>query len=38
LEANSIPGMSAQSIVPQMARSHGWTNTQLLDAVLDEII
>lgn len=37
LEANTIPGMSAQSIVPQMARAYGWTNTQLLDAVLDEI-
>ncbi len=37
LEANTIPGMSAQSIIPQMARSFGWTNTQLLDAVLDEI-
>jgi D-alanine-D-alanine ligase len=37
LEANTIPGMSAQSIVPQMARAYGWTNTQLLDAVLDDI-
>jgi len=36
LEANTIPGMSAQSIVPQMARAYGWTNTQLIDAVLDE--
>ncbi len=37
LEANTIPGMSAQSIVPQMARSYGWTDTQLLDAILDAI-
>ncbi len=38
LEANTIPGMSAQSIVPQMAREFGWSNTQLLDAVMDELI
>lgn len=37
LEVNTIPGMSAQSIVPKMARVYGWTDTQLLDAVLDEI-
>ncbi len=36
LEANTIPGMSAQSIVPQMARAHGWTNTELINAVLDQ--
>ncbi len=36
LEANTIPGMSAQSIIPQMARAYGWTNTELLDAALDE--
>ncbi len=36
LEVNTIPGMSAQSIVPQMARTHGWTNTQLINAVLDQ--
>jgi D-alanine-D-alanine ligase len=38
LEANTIPGMSKASIVPQMARAYGWTNTELLDAVLDGII
>jgi D-alanine-D-alanine ligase len=37
LEANTIPGMSAQSIVPQMARAFGWTNTALINAVLDGI-
>jgi D-alanine-D-alanine ligase len=37
LEANTIPGMSKASIVPQMARAYGWTNTELLDAVLDGI-
>ena len=36
LEANTIPGMSAQSLIPQMARAYGWTNTELIDAVLDE--
>lgn len=38
LEVNTIPGMSAQSIVPQMARAFGWTNTQLLDAVLANVV
>ncbi len=37
LEANTIPGMSAQSIVPQMARSFGWTNMQLLDTILNPL-
>jgi len=37
LEANTIPGMSSQSIVPQMARAYGWTNAELLDAVLEEV-
>ena len=37
LEANTIPGMTEQSFVPQMARAHGWSNTELIAAVLDEI-
>jgi len=37
LEANTIPGMSAQSLIPQMARSYGWTNAELLDAVIEEV-
>ena len=37
LEANTIPGMTDQSFVPQMARAHGWSNTELISAVLDPI-
>lgn len=36
LEVNTIPGLSAQSIVPQMARAYGWTNTQLIDRIIEE--
>jgi len=36
LEVNTIPGLSAQSIVPQMAREFGWTNTELLDRIIEE--
>ncbi len=38
LEANTIPGMSEQSIVPQQARAYGWTITELLDAAVDEAL
>ncbi len=37
LEANTIPGMSEQSIVPQQALAHGWTIGELLDAVVGEV-
>ncbi len=36
LEANTIPGMSEQSIVPQQTLAHGWSIGQLLDAIVDE--
>ena len=36
LEANTIPGMSEASIVPQQAQAHGWSITELLDAAVDE--
>lgn len=38
LEANTIPGMSEQSIVPQQARAHGWSITELLDAAVNEAL
>ena len=38
LEANTIPGMSEQSIVPQQARAQGWTITELLDAAVNEAL
>ncbi|MCK5846677.1 MAG: D-alanine--D-alanine ligase, partial [Bacteroidales bacterium] len=37
IEANTIPGMTQESIVPQMAREFGWTSTELVSAVLDDI-
>ncbi|MBK6946658.1 MAG: D-alanine--D-alanine ligase [Haliscomenobacter sp.] len=38
LEANTIPGMSEASIVPQQAAAHGWTITELLEAVVQEAL
>ena len=34
LEANTIPGMSAASIVPQQAKANGWSITELLDKII----
>ncbi len=36
LEANTIPGMSEASILPQQALAHGWTIGDLLDAVIED--
>jgi len=36
LEANTIPGMTEQSIVPQQARAHGWTLSYLFDLLVQE--
>lgn len=36
LEVNTIPGLSSASIVPQMARAYGWTNTELINNILEE--
>ncbi len=36
LEVNTIPGLSAQSIVPQMAREYGWTNAELIERIIKE--
>lgn len=38
LEANTIPGMSETSILPQQAIAHGWTITEVLDAVVKEAL
>ncbi len=38
LEVNTIPGLSAQSIVPNMARSYGWTNSELIDRIIEEAL
>lgn len=37
LEVNTIPGQSAQSIVPQQVRSMGWTTQMLYSKILEEI-
>jgi D-alanine-D-alanine ligase len=36
LEVNTIPGLSAQSIVPNMARAYGWTNEELIERIIEE--
>ena len=38
LEANTIPGMSEASIIPQQALAYGWSITRLLDVVIDECL
>ncbi|HQU60167.1 MAG TPA: D-alanine--D-alanine ligase [Saprospiraceae bacterium] len=38
LEANTIPGMSEASIIPQQAHAHGWTIAELLDAVVEDAL
>ena len=38
LEVNTIPGLSAQSIVPKMAREHGWTNAELIEYIIEEAL
>ncbi|HTX87380.1 MAG TPA: D-alanine--D-alanine ligase [Bacteroidales bacterium] len=36
LEVNTVPGMSEQSIVPKMARAHGWTLEELFSKLIEE--
>lgn len=36
LEANTIPGISAASIVPQQARAHGWDLGRFFSILIDE--
>jgi len=38
LEANTIPGMSEQSIIPQQAKAHGWSLSTFLDAIVDQAV
>ncbi len=35
LEANTIPGLSEASIIPQQAKAYGWTIGHLLDVVIE---
>lgn len=36
LEANTTPGMSEASIIPQQAKAYGWTISKLLDVVVTD--
>lgn len=36
LEANTTPGMSEASIIPQQAQAYGWSIAQLLDVVITD--
>lgn len=38
LEVNTVPGLSAASIVPKMANAHGWTFTELITRLISEVI
>ncbi|MCX6304950.1 MAG: D-alanine--D-alanine ligase [Bacteroidetes bacterium] len=38
LEVNTVPGMSEASIVPKMARAHGWSFTELITRLLKEVL
>jgi D-alanine-D-alanine ligase len=35
LEVNTVPGLSEASIVPKMARAHGWTFTELITHLIE---
>jgi D-alanine-D-alanine ligase len=38
LEVNTVPGLTKASIVPNMARAHGWSFTELITRLINEII
>lgn len=38
LEVNTIPGMSAESIVPQQAKAFGWSYTELTTRIIEEAL
>jgi D-alanine-D-alanine ligase len=38
LEANTIPGISAASIIPQQARAHGWELGEFFGALIEEAV
>ena len=38
LEVNTVPGITSASIVPKMAKAWGWSYTDLISNLLDEII
>jgi D-alanine-D-alanine ligase len=38
LEVNTVPGMSAESIVPQQAESYGWSYTELTTKIIEDCL
>jgi D-alanine-D-alanine ligase len=36
LEVNTVPGLTAASIVPKMAMAHGWSFTELITRLIEE--
>jgi D-alanine-D-alanine ligase len=36
LEVNTVPGLTQASIVPKMARAHGWSFTELITILIEE--
>ncbi|MDO9512514.1 MAG: D-alanine--D-alanine ligase [Bacteroidales bacterium] len=38
LEVNTVPGMSAESIVPKMVKAHGWTLSQFYGLLIEEAL
>lgn len=38
LEVNTIPGLSAASILPQQAQAHGWSLAEFFDIILTETL
>ena len=38
LEVNTVPGLTAASIVPKMIREHGWSYTELVTRLIEEAI
>ncbi len=37
LEVNTVPGLTAASIVPKMAKAHGWSFTELITRMIEEV-
>ena len=38
LEVNTVPGLTAASIVPKMAHAYGWSFTELISRLIQEVI
>jgi len=38
LEVNTVPGITSASIVPKMAKAYGWSYSDLITNLLNEII